>query len=125
MKLVYDENYEEIRCHNGISETPVFYGQSGLPYCCGIVEIGEFINLNDKDVKILLKNKRGNFAVCTKFFRELLSDGLTYMINTNGVGFSKFLEEYFETPTGKSLFKKVKSFKNPNSGNTITIYISK
>lgn len=84
-----------------------------LPCCCGILEIGELKAAGDV-----------NIPDVTKFLDLIVNQqkGITYMINTNGKGDSIIFE--------KALAKCknwicVKSFKNANSNNIISMWVSK
>lgn len=84
-----------------------------LPYCCGILELGELSAAGDVNIPDLIK------------FLDLIVNqqkGITYMINTNGKGDSIIFE--------KALAKCknwicVKQFKNANSNNIISMWVSK
>lgn len=106
------DDYLEFEYHENKESFAIGFETTVLPHCCGIFEVG-------------------NLEISSKFplkqFEELFSNllnnhkGYTYMINTNGKDASKT----FETLLSKTnLFTPVKRFKNANSGNIITIWIS-
>jgi len=92
----------------------ILYGSvERVPYCCGILEIG--------DIKV---DKNFNIPELTKFLDLITNQekGITLMINTNGKADCIIFE--------KALAKCknwicVKSFKNANSNNIISMWVSK
>lgn len=78
-----------------------------LPHCCGVCELGSLSRT------VLPKNTMDNL------FRHLFKTGYAFVINT--IQTNTEWETYLES---SSKFKKIKSFTNPNSNNTITIWIS-
>lgn len=85
-----------------------------LPYCCGVFEIGEF-------------NYGGSYAwrnssVIDTVFRRLLRENkYVFIANLINNYECNVVKASFKR-TG--LFKMVKRFKNPNSGNFIEVWVS-
>ncbi len=76
------------------------------PYCCGLYEIGELYGgLPDRAMSNL--------------FRYIFQEDFAYIINT--IPDNKKWETFLKNSTK---FKKVKEFKNPNTGNIIKMWIS-
>lgn len=84
-----------------------------MPFCCGIIEIGELNKIECEKLSQKLFNNLFGFIVT--------NDKRTLMINTLDTGNSSSWNKYLENCP---YFKKVKSFKNPNSGNNINVWIS-
>lgn len=76
-----------------------------LPHCCGVLEIGELGNL--------LPDKAMN-----NFFNHLFKLEYGFIINTTE--HHRTWETYLKN---SNKFKKLKSFKNANSGNMVTMWI--
>jgi len=111
IKIVGNEYYDHT-IELKFSNKKLNFDTSTLAYCCGITELGNFrINVNIKIEDL------------TKFF-DLLVAGITnhtLIINTNGIDDSKTLETALVKCKN---WTAVKKFKNSNSGNMITIWIS-
>lgn len=81
-----------------------------LPMCCGIREIGNL------DIEKEFPQKAFN-----ELMTGILTTQLTFVINTNGRGPSLIYEVLLaKCPS----FQLVKTFKNPNSKNTIKMWVS-
>lgn len=105
---------DEDQCRNNLlfSKKKFSFRITQLEHCCGISELGGFIV--DRTI---------NIEDLTKFF-DLLVAGITnhtLIINTNGIDDSKTLETALVKCKN---WTAVKKFKNHNSRNMITIWIS-
>ena len=88
-------------------------------FCCGLLEIG--------NLEISGSSTGKSSAAFLKAFSDLMNElvnikeGNSLMLTTNG----KNSSVYFEKVLAKSeSWTAIKSFKNSNSGNTVTIWIS-
>lgn len=78
-----------------------------VPYCCGVFELGDLSSTT-------LTNKEMNMI-----FTELLKSKYVYIMNI-----IKDCERWEEWLSKTSLFKKIREFKNPNSGNMVRLWVS-
>lgn len=81
-----------------------------FPGCCGLNVV------NDLSIRDGFPQNGFNTIM-----KNMLSAGETITITTNGKGNNIIMEEYL---TRCKLFTKVKRFRNPNSSNIITIWVS-
>lgn len=102
----------EFMFFDGEKKNHLWFAQEELPYCCGIIEFGDL-------------QTRGNIP--QKNFNELMAlklhslSGVTVMINTiNSEGLKHFEDLLTKCP----YFVLVKEFINPNSKNTIKMWVS-
>lgn len=105
---------------NDIFELKYFYQKNNwfnidfstedTPFCCAVLEIGQ-----------IDFSKTTSTEVLDQLFNSILTsqNGRTMLINT--IKDLKHLEEYLSK---SELFTLVKTFKNPNTGNTIKMWVS-
>jgi hypothetical protein len=107
IEIDYYETIEQVR---GARRKQISFNGVSLLHCCGIIELGN-IHITEGNNKVL----EVLHALVTNY------PGITFMINTNGRDSSKRMEEAL---VKSDVFVKIKSFKNANSGNTVTIWLS-
>lgn len=91
----------------------VNFNTDSIPYCCGILEIGQLGCTNTIPNNLL-----------AKVLDDIINSnckGITFMINTNGVGNSRKYEAALVLCEN---WTKVKTFKSASSKNTITMWVS-
>lgn len=91
-------------------------------FCCGLIELGglKLYNINQNRISNLDSTSEKLFL---DIMNEIvnLKEGNTLMLTTNGTGYSL----HFEKVLSKSnSWTDVKKFKNSNSNNNVTIWIS-
>lgn len=83
-------------------------------HTCGFIEVGDLsCSKVTKEDAVHLADLLDNLVI--------LSDGYTLFMNTNGESYSLYLERAL--PLTKN-WNKVKVYKNPGSGNTLTLWVT-
>lgn len=92
------------------------YEVSSSVYTCGFLELGELYVNSDISVKKNLTHLAELLDGIIPF-----TEGYTLFMNTNGKGSSEILEKAL--PLTKH-WVKVKTYENPGSGNTLTLWVT-
>lgn len=107
-----DFDFEYASVDVELDNKTVSFETTGLKNCCGVIELGNLECQNTVKLDDLAEFLDGIVSI---------GGGLTFMINTVSSGSCAT----FEKALAKcKYFTKVKSFKNPNSGNIITTWLS-
>jgi hypothetical protein len=121
-----DDNWASYHIHNKKErlEAQFEFQFNTLGYCCGVIEVGSIRKVNtsvDKKVINLL------ISIAFLHIKDQYIEGSggtrPILFCSNGEYTCKEIENAFET-TLKDHYKLVSTTKNPNSGNTIKMYIS-
>lgn len=104
--------YDEYNVDIQIEGKALNFGENGMPFCCGMDELGDLTVEEGIDI-----------VKAAKFIDELVSriPGRTTIVNTIQVGGPKRFADVLEKTKS---FVLVKTFKNKNGGNTIKTWIS-
>jgi len=107
-------NYGFTKVINEKEEVFFGYDVTAAPHTCGFLEIGE-INVYCSSEK--------NLSHLAELLDNMVgfSKGYTMFMNTNGIDDSKILEKTL--PLSKH-WVKVKTYKNPGSGNMLTLWVT-
>ena len=129
MGYIEEDNENNMDLEDDGLEFEIFINNKNLKFvlsknrfCCGLLEIGglSFTLINSNTIKALDADTEKLFA---DLMDELINirDGNTLMLTTNG----KDISLHFEKVLSKSdSWTAIKSYRNSNSGNIVTIWIS-
>lgn len=102
----------------------VNYCKDEMPTCCGVDIVGGFSNLMTNEERPLVAKLLALQMYYSRIDDDTNENGTRMnMIATNGLNFSATLEN--EMAKLKTMWKKVSCFKNSNSGNKVSIWITK